>query len=373
VIPRNITLSLIPLLGFTTGLSAQATAAPERSVVISSADRATIARARRMVLDTMTALDSPGASVCVIRDGRVIWSEAFGYADLEQQVRATPRTMFRIGSVSKPLTAAGLALLVEQGKVDLDAEVQQYVPSFPRKKYPVTVRQLAGHLAGIRHYRGDEFANQRHYNTVLAGLSIFSDDTLLFEPGTQYSYSSYGWNLLAAVVESASGEPFLDYMRKAVFIPAGLTHTRPEFADSIIPFRSRFYNWADSLHVMLNAPYVDNSYKWAGGGFMSTAEDLAHFGEVMLEGKLLNPATVRLLWTSQRLRDSTESGYGIGWSVSTDSMGRRRVGHTGGAMGGTATLQIYPDQRIIVAMLVNTDRTFIGIAPRMAALFLNRR
>ncbi|MEO8296076.1 MAG: serine hydrolase domain-containing protein, partial [Gemmatimonadota bacterium] len=266
---KHIGLMIALLIG---GHSLQAqVAAPARPPVVSTADRPAIALARRMIVDTMRALGSPGASVCVIRNGRVIWSEAFGYADIEQQVRATPQTMFRIGSVSKALTSAALGVLIDQGKVDLDAEVQRYVPSFPPKKYPVTVRQLAGHLGGIRHYNGREFWIQQHYNSVLDALSIFKDDSLLFEPGTRYSYSSYGWNLISAVIENASGEPFLDVMRKTVFMPAGLTHTRPEFADSIIPFRARFYTWADSLHTMLNAPYVDNSYKWAGGGFMSTA------------------------------------------------------------------------------------------------------
>ncbi|MEO8198968.1 MAG: serine hydrolase domain-containing protein [Gemmatimonadota bacterium] len=346
--------------------------APVRAANPTTADRAAIARARRIIADTMRSLGTPGASICVMRDGRVIWSEGFGFADLEQQVRSTPRSVFRIGSVSKPLTAAALGLLVQEGKLDLDAEVQRYVPSFPRKPYPITVRQLAGHIAGIRHYKEGEFQIQKHYDTVLEGLSIFSEDSLLFEPGTKYSYSSYGWNLLAAVIEGATGEPFLAYMRKAVLLPAGLTHTRPEFADSIIPFRSRFYVWADSQHMMVNAPYVDNSYKWAGGGFVSTAEDLARFGQVMLDGKLLMPETVKAMWTSQRLRDGTETGYGIGWGIVTDSGGRRRIGHTGGAMGGTATLQIYPEQHLVIAMLVNTDRTFIGIAPRLAALFIDR-
>lgn len=346
-------------------------AAPARPVAVTPAERAAIVRGRRMIVDTMRALGSPGATVCVVRNGRIIWSEGFGFADVEQQVRASPRSVFRIGSVSKPLTAAALGWLVQEGKLDLDAEIQRYVPSFPRKKYGITVRQVAGHLAGIRHYREGEFENQKHYATVMEGLSIFSGDSLLFEPGTQFSYSSYGWNLIAAVIEGATGEPFLEFMKKAVFDRAGLTHTRPEFADSIIPFRGRFYVWADSQHVMRNAPYVDNSYKWAGGGFMSTAEDLAHFGQVMLDGKLLRPETVSLLWTSQRLRDGKETGYGIGWSINIDSTGRR-VGHTGGAMGGTATLQIYPDQRLVIAMLVNSDRTFIDIAPRLAGLFLTR-
>jgi serine beta-lactamase-like protein LACTB len=367
---RKSLLVLMSLLSFPSVIPAQV-GTPTVAPMTSAVQRSAIRRARQIIADTMKALRIPGASVCVIRDGKVIWSEGFGLADVEQQVPVTPRTVFRIGSVSKPLTAAALGLLVEQGKIDLDAPVQRYVPSFPQKQYPITVRQVAGHLAGIRHYKDGEFENQRHYNTVTEGLAIFSADSLLFEPGTQYQYSSYGWNLIAAVIEAASGERFLPFMRRTVLQPAGMAHTYPEFADSIIPFRADFYSFADSLDLMLNAPYVDNSYKWAGGGFVSTAEDIARFGQAMLEGKLLKPETVRLLWTTMRTRDGKETGYGIGWSINTDSTGRHRVGHTGGAMGGTATLQIYPDDGLVIAILVNSDRTFIGLAPRLAAVLLD--
>jgi serine beta-lactamase-like protein LACTB len=354
---------------FASPLAAQV-AAPARPGAIHRPTQGDIARARRIITDTMQALGSPGASIAVMFEGQVIWSEGFGLADVEQQVPVTPRTVFRIGSVSKPLTAAALGLLVQQGKVDLDAEVQRYVPGFPRKQYPITVRQVAGHIAGIRHYRAGEFENQKHYNTVLEGLSMFSADSLLFEPGTRYQYSSYGWNLISAIIEGASGESFLPFMRKAVFGPAALEHTYPEFADSIIPFRADFYAYDETARAMLNAPYVDNSYKWAGGGFVSTSEDLAKFGQAMLAGTLLRPETVATLWTSMTTRIGKPTAYGIGWSVTTDSLGRRRVGHTGGAMGGTATLQIYPEQRLIIAMLVNSDRTFIGVAPRLAGILL---
>jgi CubicO group peptidase (beta-lactamase class C family) len=329
-----------------------------------------IAEARRLVRDTMRVLGAPGASVTVMRAGRVVWSEGFGWADLEQQVPVTPLTRFRIGSVSKPLTTAALGLLVEQGKVDLDAPVQRYVPGFPAKRWPITVRQVAGHLGGIRHYRGEEMLNQRPYATVASGLAIFRDDSLVVEPGTRYLYSSYGYNLLSAVIEGAAGEPFLRLMRERVFAPAGLRQTVAEHPDSLIPFRARFYTRRDSASGIVNAPYVDNSYKWAGGGFLSTTEDLARFGQAMLDGTLLRPATTQTLWTSQRTRDGKETKYGIGWSVDRDRAGRRRVAHSGGSVGGTAYLLLYPEQQLVVAVLVNSDRTFVGATPRIAEAFL---
>ena len=194
-----------------------------------------IGASRQQILDTMAALRIPGAQIAVIRDGELIWSEGFGLADVEEQVPVTPMTRFRIASISKAVTAVGLGLLIQEGRVDLDAEVQRYVPEFPRKRWPITVRQVAGHIAGIRHYQGDEFGSMRPYPTVRDGLTIFENDSLLFEPGTRYSYSSYGWNLMSAVMEGASGESFLPFMIRRVFGPMGMTRTTPEFPDSLIP------------------------------------------------------------------------------------------------------------------------------------------
>ena len=188
----------------------------------------TIARTRQFIRDTMRALGAPGAQITVMKDGVVLWSEGFGWADLEQQVPVTPLTRFRVGSVSKSLTSMALGLLVQEGKLDLDAPVQRYVPAFPRKPWPVTTRQVAGHLAGIRHYNPGEFESRRHYATVTEGLAIFEKDTLLFEPGTRYSYSSYGYNLVSAVLEGASGRPFLALMQERVFGPLGMRQTVAE-------------------------------------------------------------------------------------------------------------------------------------------------
>ena len=324
----------------------------------------------RFITDTMRVLGAPGASICVMRDGAVVWSRAFGFADLEQRVPATGETRFRIGSVSKSLTSVAIGRLVQDGRLDLDAPVQRYVPTFPVKRYPITVRQVAGHLAGIRHYETGEFENREHFETVADGLSIFAADSLLFEPGTQFSYSSYGYNLLGAVIEGASGQPYVQYMKHAVLTPAGMTHTSFEHPDSIIPLRGRYYTRADSTGPVVNAPYVDNTYKWPSGGYLSTAEDLARFGDRLLRGELLRPESVALLWTSMRTADGRPTEYGIGWSVEQDSTGRRRVRHSGGSVGGTAHLIIYPDDRLVVAVLVNSDYTFINAIPRFAEPFL---
>jgi serine beta-lactamase-like protein LACTB, mitochondrial len=294
----------------------------------------------------------PGLVMAVSIDGKLVYSEGFGFADLEQRVPVWPTTKFRIASISKPLTAVGLMELVQAGKVDLDAPVQKYVPSFPDKGAVITVRMIAGHLGGIRHYQGDEFNIQKHYRTVLEGLKIFENDPLVSPPGTKFNYSSYGFNLVSAVIESASGESFLSYMQAAVFTPLGLVHTTPDQNTQIVEERSRFYELPKNGGVE-NAPYVDNSYKWAGGGFLSTAEDLTRFGTAMLQPGILNAQSLKSMLTSQKTKSGEETGYGIGWGIQKSPSGKLIYEHSGGAVGGTSQLIVYPESRVVIAVIAN--------------------
>lgn len=294
----------------------------------------------------------PGLAVAVAVAGKLVYSEGFGYADLEERVPVWPTTKFRIGSISKPLSAVALMRLVEAGKVDLDAPVQKYVPTFPNKGALITVRMVAGHLAGIRHYQDDEFHIQKHYANVLEGLKIFEDDPLVAPPGTKFSYSSYGFNLLSAVIQSAAGQDFLSYMQQGVFTPLGLLHTTPDQNVEIVEQRARFYELPKDGAVE-NAPYVDNSYKWAGGGFLSTPEDLVRFGTALLEPGFLKGETLKAMFSSQKTTSGEETGYGIGWFVGKSKSGKQIYQHSGGSVGGTSQLILYPQTHIVIAMANN--------------------
>lgn len=307
----------------------------------------------RHVIDTLqTSQQIPGIQLSVWKSGELVLSEGFGFADLEQNVPVTPETKFRIGSVSKTLTSAALGKLYEEGEINFDAPVQQYVSYFPKKSDPITVRQVAGHVAGIRHYRGNEFLSNKYFETVQESLEIFDKDSLLFEPGTDYSYSSYGWNLISAVIEEAAEEPFLDYMEDQVFEPLDMEETIPEYSDSLIDYRTRYYAKTDDGHI-INAPTVDNSYKWAGGGFIGTTDDLIDFGKGVFWGDLLEPATVDSLIKSMELTDGENTNYGIGWRSGVDEAGRPYYGHSGGSVGGTTQFVVFPDQEVIVAVVAN--------------------
>ena len=329
-----------------------------------------VEEARALVRADLAARGYPGIAIAVSVAGETVWSEGFGYANLEHRVPMQPSVKFRVGSISKSLTAAAVARLVENGRLDLDAPIQQYVPSFPEKSHPITTRQLGGHLAGIRHYQGDENFIRDPYPTVLDGLSIFADDPLLHEPGTAFAYTSYGFNLLSAVVEGAAKKPFLDHMREAVFRPLGLRDTVADFVTPIIPGRTSYYV-RDAAGSAVNAPWVDNSYKWAGGGFLSTTGDVLAFANAHLDDDFLTEASRKLLFTEQKTRDGAGVGYGLGWFIRTREDGRRLLSHSGGSVGGTSLMVIEPESRVVVVGLINLTRANNGVVREVLDLFID--
>jgi serine beta-lactamase-like protein LACTB, mitochondrial len=294
----------------------------------------------------------PGMSAAVAIDGKLVWSEGFGYADVAAKKPVTPTTRFRIGSISKSLTAVGLALLVEQGRVDLDAPVRNYVPEFPDKGVVITTRQLAGHLGGIRHYRGNEMFLNKPFTNSVSAFSIFAHDPLEAPPGRKYVYSTYGWTVISAVMEAAAKQDFVAYMDAAVIQPLGLTHTRADRKGAADPERTEFYQ-SNAAGAFVVAPAVDNSYKWAGGGYLSTSEDLVKFGSALLQPGFLKAETLVLLFTPQKTADGKRTTYGVGWNVGTDAHGHRYMMHTGGSIGGTSALFLHPETRTVVALVCN--------------------
>ena len=368
--PPRLKLLVVLPVALLAGSERQTVCVSRAAAPVAQRWAAAAARARAIACEKL-APEIPGFALAVAVDGQVVWSEAFGYADLEAKRPATPATQFRIGSVSKSLTAAALAQLYEAGTLDLDAPVQRYVPSFPDKGTPITTRLVGGHLAGIRHYQGDEFTLNRRFATVTEGLSIFANDSLVAPPGTRFSYSTYGFNLLSAVVEGASREEFLAYMSRHVFGPLHMASTAPDKNDSLIPNRTRFYERRSRLAGggFAVAPTVDNSYKWAGGGFLSTAEDLTRFGTAHLKPGFLKAATLELLFTAQHTKAGEATPYGIGWFVGTDTLRHRYVYHGGGSIGGTTAFGVDRDSRVVIALVTNLSEASLAPAQQIRAIF----
>ena len=248
------------------------------------------------VTTAMARLGIPGVSVAIASGSTLRFAAGYGQADAENGVPAKAVTAYRLASVSKPITAVAVLKLAEEGKLDLDAPIQRYVPSFPEKPFPVTARQLLGHLGGIRHYRDDEPTNTKPYSGIESGLSFFKDDALVAEPGTKYSYSTYGYTLLGAAIEGASGKPYLDYLREAIFARAGMTSIRADEVRSLIPNRAQGYVRTKGGDLF-NSGLADVSYKVPGGGLIATATDVARFGAALGAGALLTRESLAAMLT----------------------------------------------------------------------------
>ena len=311
-----------------------------------------------------------GLSAAIAVDGRLVWTGGFGYADLQNRVEAGPSMVSRIGSISKPVAGAAALALVDRGALDLDAPVSRYLADYPRPNGDrVTTRQLMSHTAGIRHYRGAEFLSDVAYADVRAPLAVFWGDSLLFEPGTDYAYSTYGWSVVSAVTEAADGtRGWVDVLYDEVLDPLGLATLQPEWQDSVIPHHARFYERGPDGE-WLNAPEVDLSNKWAGGGLVGTAADVVNFALGVLHGRILSDAARAEMWRRQTPEGT--ASYGLGWAVG-EVDGHRVVSHSGGSTGATAMLVLFPDDGVAVGILGNTAGvSHAGIATRVARLFLS--
>lgn len=294
----------------------------------------------------------PAVSVAVASNGQIIFRKAYGLADLENDVPANPESLFRTASVAKPMTAVGALELAEQGKLDLDAPIQKYCPAFPTKPWPITTRELLGHLSGIRAYQNREIYSTVHYVNTVDGMSFFKDDPLLFKPGTRFFYTTFGYTVVGCVIEGASGEKYPEYMAEHVFKPAGMESIAVDDVYTIVPHRVRGY---DKLNgKIINMPLNDTSYKIPGGGYVATAEDLVRFGSAVMSGKLLRPETVRAMWTPQKTSDGKPTNYGMGWGKG-ELDGDTIYAHSGGQPGTRTSLLLIPSRKLAFAVMINLE------------------
>ncbi|MES2694398.1 MAG: serine hydrolase domain-containing protein [Verrucomicrobiota bacterium] len=326
--------------------------------------------------------NAPGISVAVVRAGDFVWSSGFGLADLENSVPATSQTVYRLASISKTLTATTALALWEGGKLDLDAAVQKYYPAFPEKPWPITTRQLLGHLGGIRSYNVPEFpysesqsdpevGNTRHFEKgIEAGLKFFASEPLVAPPGTHFKYSTHGYSLVGGAIEGASGQSYADCVRQRVLVPADMRQTYPDDRVAVIPLRTRFYS-KDQAGAVVHAEPLDASYKVPGGGWLSTAPDMARFMVAILHDRLVARATRDLMWTAVQPTDGLgRMAYGLGWQLG-EVDGVKVIGHGGSQQGTSALLLLAPEARTGVVVLGNSDSAGVsGLATQVLKLVL---
>ena len=298
----------------------------------------------------------PGMAVSFRQNGKVLFEKGYGGINNGSKHPIDPeKTYFRTASISKCITGVALARMVEQGLVNLNDSFYKHVPDYPQKQFDFTLKQLASHTAGIRTYKGKEFALNRPM-TIAEGTGLFSKEPLAYIPGSDFIYTSLDYVLLSLAMEKAAGMPFEDYVEKEVLHPLNMMHTRPEA-------RKKKFNTLKKNEVVRfftrsgsgfrKAIPVNNFYKLAGGGYLSTAADIARLGEAILQESFVQPDLMQEFLTPQIVLGKSVY-YGLGWQASPDMAGRHYYGHVGSSVGAYTNFFVYPHEKLVVSILINS-------------------
>jgi len=335
-------------------------------------------QSRQIVRASMSENNLAGLSVAVGIDGEIVWAEGFGFADIESSLPVTPHHRFRTGTASIVFTSAAIGLLLDEGRLKLDDEIQKYVPDFPDKQWPVTVRQVMGDVAGFNTEDPDNgVLTSSHCERPADAVALFAKEPLQFQPGTQYRDSTFGWVLLSAVVEAAASTPFVTFLNERIFRPLGMLDTFKESVTNPPPDAATSYNprfAANPVNGLRPLPKFDYSCHAGSNGFLSTPSDLVRFGMAINRGKLLRPQAAQMLQTPQRLASGQQTSYGLGWDLKTVTLAGQQVqaaGHNGHFWVYEVTsLLTFPERGLAVAVMSNVS--FAGIpslAERVAQTF----
>lgn len=319
-----------------------------------------------------------GLSVAIAFDGKLLDVRSMGWEDFPARTPATGETMYRWGSIAKCVTAVVALQLVEQGNLDLDADVRQHVPEFPEQEYLFTSRQLLGHQAGIVHYPRMGLRTVREYDVEhpwtdpIIALDMFNERPLLFEPGTEFHYTTPGFVILGAVVDRAGDGSYVEQVTQRICEPLGMRSMQPDRDWVDIKHRSRGYI-ADASGRVIDSGTDNICWKLAAGGWISTVGDLARFGSGLLGEELLKPEARLEMGTEQLTRSGGRTGYGLGIRVG-EHAGLRTVSHGGAQKKASTFLLVCPEARLVVAVMCNTQgKRFGGLAEELLVLMLRQK
>jgi D-alanyl-D-alanine carboxypeptidase len=306
-----------------------------------------------LVQKSMQTRQFPGVSVAVVKDGKVVVAKGYGLSDVEKSIKATEQSVYQLASVTKQFTAAGILLLVEDGKLSLDGKITEILPGLPAAWTPVTVRHLLTHTSGIKSYT-DVFGAQKTPDSQVFTadqiLALVKDAPLAFTPGEKYAYCNTGYYLLGMIIEKASGKPYATFLGERIFRPLGMTSTGlDDYADAR-PIRAKGYVTADGKTTP--AAHTHPSQPVAAGALVSTVADLVKWDAALAARKLLTPASYDAMWTPMRLNDGKPSTYAMGWQVDP-YRGHARQAHGGGITGFSTFIARFPDDKVTIIALVN--------------------
>ncbi len=331
-----------------------------------------VTKANQLLKKTLQTNHLPSLSVAVAKEGQLIFANAQGFADLELKAPATPQSVYRIGSISKSISAVLTMALQEKGKLEINTPIQTYCSSFPDKGVSISLKQLLTHQGGIRHYNFDkieeEYFSTTRYPSSTEAISIFKNDSLIAAPGAKHFYSSYGYTLVGCAIEHVTNTSFEEALQKYIFDVAQMNQTELDYYDEIIPNRAKTYD-IEKDGSFKNTRQVDLSNKFPGGGILSTPTDLVKFGNALLDHRLLNSSTREKMWEEQKTITGESTNYALGWRVSNDE---KQIYHGGSSAGGKSFLLIIPGEQLVVAFTTNSSyfsSSRLEFAQQIATLF----
>lgn len=301
----------------------------------------------------------PGISVAIGFNNEVVFSEGYGYTSLETKKPVTAKTQFRAASVSKIITVTALAKLIEDEKLNFNDSVQNHLSAYPKKEYPITIKQLTGHLSGMPHYSEGDKIEWRHYDSVEDGLSVFSHLPLLHQPGEKYQYSTHAFTLLSAVMEKGANQDFLQLLSDKLLGPLDMFSTCADIRNNPPQEMTELFDFYDNgankglPTKIINAE--DPSYKWAGGGLISTPSDLVKMANSYLNG-FIRKDIVDVMFESQHLNSGEATGVGVGWRHNWDIADRKIYEHAGAMGGARSVVCIFPNQKLTISIMANAQR-----------------
>lgn len=326
----------------------------------------------------LDSLKVPSVSVAISVANQIVWSEAIGYAGLNNKIKATPKTTYRIGSTSKAVTSVAIMRLVQQNKLNLDESVTNIIPEYPSKEWEFTTRQLLSHTAGFPDYedlgiRGGFYTllNFKQFNTVQEGLEVFKNVPLLFKPGEQFRYNSFDVVLASRVIEKISEKDFLTYLEDDIFRMLNMDDTYGDHSNKKSEYEAEFYETSSNnkyrqWHTFgFPHPYQNLSYKWAGGGLLSTPSDLVKLGNALLnDTSFVSTKTRNMFFEPQSLSNGeiNEQKYALGWRSYYDYASQHLLGedkpvwtvHHGGVSKGSMNLLcLFPNQGVVIDVSIN--------------------
>ena len=325
-----------------------------------------------LIEDLLKKTQVAGISISVSKQGNLIYSKGFGFSDVKNKTEMAPTSRIRTASLAKVITATALGKLATDGKLDFDTPLKEYITFLKEPYASLTTRQIAGHTAGVQHRPASKKTKNKHFVEVKETLSFFEGTTLLFEPGTDYKYSSLGYNLLSILIEEVSGKRYTDFMKEDIFVPLGMTQTMPDNASVFTENDAKLY-YLQGGKLKQEKKIEDGSYKLAGAGFRSTSVDMVKMMNAYSNG-FISKEVVKDMFKSNRLLNGEVTNVGIGWRMNKDINNISTIEHAGNWQGARTVIIYYPDSELSISVMINTKCTLFieESAQIIAQYFLNK-